>query len=79
MQLRLFAAAVVASTAAAVEAESVTHPCHAGYDCLEYKVTDALDHLLDEANDDKNECLDAAYDLREELIDTIRNLREELQ
>jgi hypothetical protein len=77
--LRLLGAAVIASTAAAVEVESVTHPCYAGYDCLDYKVTNALDKLLDEADDDRKECLDAAYDLREELIATIRELRVDLQ
>ena len=78
---RLVAAGVLASTAAAAEAtaESVTHPCVAGYDCLEYKVTDTLDTLIDEADDARKECLDSAYDLREELIDEIKTLRVELQ
>lgn len=76
---RLLAAGVLASTAAAAEATSVTHPCVAGYDCLEYKVSDALDALLDEADDARKECLDTAYDLREDLIAEIKALRTELQ
>jgi hypothetical protein len=72
--LKLLAAGVLASFAAA----SVTHPCHAGYDCLEYKTTDALDAMVDEVNDTKNTCLETAYDFREELIAEIRELRAEL-
>merc|ERR1712151_600637 len=72
--MKLLAAGVIASFAAA----SVTHPCHAGYDCLEYKSTDALDAMVAEVNDTKNECLATAYDFREELIAEIRELRAEL-
>ena len=72
--LKLLAAGVLAHIAAG----SVTHPCHAGYDCLEYKATDALDAMVDEVADAKNECLDTAYDFREDLIAEIRELRAEL-
>jgi ElaB/YqjD/DUF883 family membrane-anchored ribosome-binding protein len=71
---KLLAAGVLAHIAAG----SVTHPCHAGYDCLEYKATDALDAMVDEVADAKNECLDTAYDFREDLIAEIRELRAEL-
>ena len=72
--LKLLAAGVLATMSAA----SVTHPCHAGYDCLEYKTTDALDAMIDEVSDAKDQCLDTAYDFREELIAEIRELRAEL-
>ena len=53
---KLLAAGVLASvtagerlstTLAQTQAESVTHPCVAGYDCLNYKVDDALNWIID--------------------------------
>ena len=85
MQSKFFAAAAIASGAAALKldaptntlAQSVAQECHGtyAYQCIEEKVVKSLDTMSGRVQAQKEACLVKADDLREDIVDSVHNLR----
>ena len=66
------------TTLAQTQVESVTHPCVAGNDCLQYKVDDALQAIIDETEANFDGIAADADDYMDDILKGIRGLRFQL-
>ena len=79
MQSKFFAAAAIASGAAALKleaptntlAQSVAEECHGtyAYQCIEQKVDHALGEMVKDVDNRKQECILTAEDMREDIVE----------
>ena len=89
MNSKLFAAAAVATGAAALKleaptntlAQSIAQECHGtyAYQCIEEKVEKTLDTMSGRVQEQKESCIVKADDLREDIVEGVQALRADLE
>jgi hypothetical protein len=89
MQSKLFAAAAVATGAAALKleaptntlAQSIAQECHGtyAYQCIEEKVEKTLSTMSGRVQEQKESCIVTADDLREDIVEGVQAMRADLE